>query len=363
MGTFGSTTQSVQITTNAQGRITAISNQEISGIPTGSVGPAELQSTAVTPGTCGSATESCIVTTDQDGRITNQTPVTITTPSSDPDPFLTSLRYDSVIETTTCDMTKSSHKITPTGTTTCTLPAATDTTKPGIYIIDVMNANSVVMAVTGADLLNGVNGSMTAVQGPLSTIKCHNNDDTANWRCSVTSLAGYGTPMTTLCVGTAGGTNAASTGAGAYVEHTLECALPSGKLTTNTVLKTCGLWRFSTDATPPVFSMRFLANDTVLNSVINLTPAASLTNRVQEICAKTIVTEAPSTTSGFITAPTGTMNAWGTGGLSGGATQPVDINSTGIVTITLATQWTTLDTATNAAELLAMTVEGSGLLP
>lgn len=361
-GTYGSTTQSVQIVVGAKGTITGISNQAISGVPTGSVGPAELESTATTPGLCGSATEVCQVTTDEDGRIIAQTEIAIEAASVPEDIVIDSLRYDAVVETTTCDMTYSSHKITPSGTTTCTLPAA-NAAGPGVYIIDVINANSVVMAVTGADLLNGTNGSMAAVTGPLATINCHNLDDTSNWRCSVTRPVTTGNPWFTYCTGIDGGANTANTGAGSYVEHTLECDLPSGKLTTGSILRICSGWHITTDATPPALSMRWLANDVVLNSIVNIAPAVSYDKNL-EVCARVIVNSPPQAGASLFTTPIGTLSDILTGHVMGGITLPTaNVNTSAGVEVTMATQWSVTDTVTNSIDHLYMTVEGSGLLP
>lgn len=368
-GTYGSTTQSVQVTFDADGRCTAISNQEISGIPTGSVGPAELQSTAVTPGVCGSATEVCVVTTDQDGRITNQTEVAIVA-SGVPDALVAeSLKLTPVVETTTCDMSFSTHKLTPTGTTTCTLPAAASATV-GTYNFYIMNGNNLVVARTGADLINGTAGNLAAIQGPLTHVQCALIDTTLNWQCSVTGFAGYGTPTTTLCSVVAGGTNTSTSGSGSYIPHSLSCQVDANKLTTGSRLKICSGWEWTTGTGPPALSVQWLSGPTsavILNQnpgATGIAPGVSVT-RNAEFCLTTLVTAAPGpavATENIIQAvisesPTATIAG------NGGVDQPVTLATNGNLIFKQASRWSAAGTQAASVTQKYMYIEGSGLLP
>ena len=366
-GTYGSTTQSVQIVVSAKGRITGISNQEISGIPTGSVGPAELESTATTPGVCGDATHVCVVETDQDGRVIAQSEALIEGASVPAAIEVESVKLTPVVETTSCNMAFANHQITPSGTTTCTLPAAaTDTV--GTYNFYVMNTNSVVIAKTGSDKINDVSASMAAVVGPLAHIQCTNVDDVDDWRCSVTKIAGYGSPMSTLCTSTGGQTNNSSSASGTDVSHSnAQCVLPAAKLTEGSFLRVCGMWELFSGTAPPTLLLKLKANGTTIAAMPDAGQPlhVSANPRVITQCYTTLVGAISSGSSrNFFTGPVSAMNGFGSNSFANSITnQPVPIDVSGTVTLLGTSQFSNVGTGTTTVQLLAMTVEGSGLLP
>ena len=366
-GTYGSTTQSVQIIVGAKGRITGISNQEISGIPTGSVGPSELESTAVVAGECGDATHFCVPDIDEDGRIISTT-VHEVVAGSVPDAIeAESVKLTPVVETTSCNMAFANHQITPSGTTTCTLPAAaTDTV--GTYNFYVMNTNSVVIAKTGSDKINDVSASMAAVVGPLAHIQCTNTDDVDDWRCSVTKIAGYGSPLSTLCTATGGQTNNSSSSSGTDVAHTnAQCVLPAAKLTEGSFLKVCGMWELFSGSAPPTLLLKLKANGTTLAEMPEGGQALHVgaNPRVMTQCYTTLVGAISSGSSrNFFTGPVSAMNGFGSNSFANSTVnQPVPIDVSGTVTLLGTSQFSNVGTGTTTVQLLAMTVEGSGLLP
>lgn len=279
------------------------------------------------------------------------------------------LRLTPVVETTTCDMTRSIHKITPTATTTCTLPIATDTAKPSYYQFFIMNANGVAIAPTSTNLINGVNATMATVTGPLASITCHNLDDLTAWQCAVTTLAGYGSALSTLCVDTGGGTNNSSIGFGTDIPHDVSCAIPTGKLTENSVLKVCSLWELTTGATPPTLILKLKADAVTLAAMP--TPGQTLQatigagRRIITTCYSTVVGAISSGTSrNFFTGPVSAMNGFGSGSFAvSDVDQPTPVNVAGEVIITQTSQFPTTGTGTTTIQQLAMTVEASGLLP
>lgn len=369
-GVCGDATNVCQITVNAKGQITLMTEEAISGEPTGGIGPEELESTSVTPGTCGNATNVCQVTTDEDGRITGQTAVAIDFPTESTAPEFTSIKLTPVVETTTCDMAYSNHQISPTGTTTCTLPAAATATV-GLYNFYHMNANNLVIARTGSDRINDVAGNMTAITGPLKHIQCSLVNETLDWQCSVTGFAGYGSPMATLCSATGGGTNNSSSASGSDVPHdTVQCTLPSAKLTQGTVLRTCGYWELVTGSAPPTILLKLKADGTTLAAMPDggqslATNISAGTPRVLTQCYQTVVGAISSGSSrNFFTGPIGGINGFGVGSFAvSNVNQPVPIDVSGAVVILATSQFSNVGTGTTTAQLLAMTVEGSGLLP
>ena len=365
-GVCGDATNVCQITVNAQGQVTLMTEEAISGQPTGGIGPEELESTAVTPGTCGDATNTCQVTTDEDGRITGQTEVAIDFPTESTAPTFTSLKLTPVVETTTCDMAYSNHKISPTGTTTCTLPAAATTTV-GTYNFYHMNTNNLVIARTGSDVINDVAGNMAAVQGPLTHVQCSVIDTTLNWRCSVTAFAGYGSAMSTLCMGFAGGTNTSTSGSGTFVNHSLTCTIDAGKLTIGSELEICSGWQWTAGAAPPALNIQWKAGSVILNNPPGNgpTPLAGVT-RNGEYCLSTTVGAVPgaaAATYNHIKANLATTSV-GTEIYSHGAvSQPVNLATNGALVFQQASRWLDAGTGTSSITQQWMRVRGSGLLP
>ena len=274
------------------------------------------------------------------------------------------LRYDTLALSGTCTLGANTHVVITAGASgvTCTLPDPSLTTTRSEYIIDIVDANNVILAPLGTNLLNGVNAALTAVKGPLSRIHATRQSDTA-WKATVVSGLGYGTPMANLCTSSGGNTNADDSGSGTWIPHTLTCTIPANAITTNSVINHCVGWRLVTAAIIPTIWHRLVANATVIWEQAGAATYGTINvaGQTGRQCFQILGSAVPSAASNiYVTVPTDLEHTQYPA-LTSIIGDPVAVATNGAIVLTWESKWTTNATGTNSIQQLTSTTEGARL--
>jgi hypothetical protein len=182
--------------------------------------------------------------------------------------------------------------------------------------------------------------------------------DTTNQRLVVQDGAtngGFPAPVT-LFVGNGGSTNNSNTGSGAFVNHTPTFTIPTNFMIAARAFRVTAHFQITTGSVAPTIAFRLSLGATAIYTSANSSPAASLTNVQFAIQWMFQATQAPGAAANVQCAAINQANGVGVTAV-GLTAMPVAVATNAAQGLTIATEWATAGTGTNAIGLNQVIVE------
>lgn len=182
--------------------------------------------------------------------------------------------------------------------------------------------------------------------------------DTTNQRLVVQDGAtngGFPAPVT-LFVGNGGSTNNSNTGSGAFVNHTPTFTIPTNFMIAARAFRVTAHFQITTGSVAPTIAFRLSLGATAIYTSANSSPAASMTNVQFAIQWTFQAAQAPGAAANVQCAAINQANGVGVTAV-GLTAMPVAVATNAAQVLTIATEWATAGTGTNATGLNQLIVE------